>query len=382
MKKTFSIIALIVLIFIIGGIGAVVTDRILFPRLATIEPFSEYHFVKKATDNVMIIEKTEQITVREDDSVNTVSGQAATTVVNIVSTVESQAKDIKSVTAANKNGTGMVLTSDGIIATVSEAIIPENAMYTVFFYDGTFAEAELLGIDPYSDIALMSVDRQDLTSIAMANSDDARPGKKLIAIGHAFGEYQNRYASGLLSHLNKVYNLSGGIVSSSEKLEGVFEFDNDILTSYVGGPVVDYYGEMVGMVTKVGLNGTAQYVLIPTNDVRATLEYYIAHRDFDRVIFGASYLPITKEYAVAKDLPRDRGAIIYSPSGRQGLAVLAGSSAQIADLRVGDIIIAIDEQEIDLDHSLSALIAPHRSGDTITLNILRGEENINVEVTL
>lgn len=382
MKKALSIIAIILLVFIVAGIGAVITERILFPRLATMEQFSNYDFIKNATDNVMIIEKTEQITVREDDSVNTVSGQAATTVVNIVSTVESQAMDIVSVKATNKNGTGMALTSDGIIATVREAIIPENASYTVFFYDGTHAQAELLGIDPYTDIALLSVDRQDLTSIAMANSDDARPGKKLIAIGHAFGEYQNRYASGLLSHLNKVYNLSGGIVSSSEKLEGVFEFDNNILVSYVGGPVVDYYGEMIGVVTKVGLNSTAEYVLIPTNDVRATLEYYITYKDFERVEFGASYLPITKEYAVAKDLPRDRGAIIYSPSGRQGLAVLAGSSAQIADLRVGDIIIAVDEQEVDLDHSLSALIAPHRSGDTIILKILRENELLSVDVVL
>lgn len=382
MKKALSIIGIIVLILIIGGIGAVVTDRILFPRLATVEPFSSYAFIKKATDNVMVIEKTEQITVREDDSVNKVSGQAATTVVNIVSTVESQAKDIQSVTEANQNGTGMVLTSDGIIATVRAAIIPENARYTIFFYDGTFADAKLLGIDPYSDVALLSVDRQDLTSIAMANSSDARPGKKLIAIGHAFGEYQNRYASGLLSHLNKVYNLSGGIVSSSEKLEGVFEFDNNILASYVGGPVVDYYGEMVGIVTKVGLNGVAEYVLIPTNDVRSALEYYIAHRDFDRVLFGASYLPITKEYAVAKELPRDRGAIIYSPSGRLGLAVLSGSPAQTADLRVGDIIIAVDDQEVDLDHSLSALIAPHRSGDMITLQILRDNENITIQALL
>lgn len=383
----FGLFALVVLI--LGGIGGVFFERSLVPRLAATEYFADWGFFKQATEHVTVVNKTEQIVVREDDSVEKIVSQPATAVVNIVA-LPIDEKEVRGNTASLGAAaeevittTGVLLTNDGLVVTYSE--LPFDTVktrYSILLYDGSIHEAVFVGRDTMTNLSFFRVsDASNTPAIAIANSDDARVGKKLIAIGNTFAEYQNRLTVGILSNINRIFNLSGKTVASSEKWEGVFEMDLPKPEAFIGGPVIGWNGEMVGVVGALSINNTLQSFLIPSNVVRDALNHAISGT-LTRPTLGVYYLPITKALALGRGLPRDRGALIYSRSGSTGLALLADSPAQKAGLLVGDIIMMVNGTEINLDNPLPEMLSRFNTGDTITLVVLRNKEERTIEVKL
>lgn len=383
----FSLLALIVLI--LGGVGGVFFERSLVPRLAATEYFGSLDFFKKAAEHVTVVNKTEQIVIREDDTVERIVSQPATAVVNIVALPG--VKGTKGSTAALGAAaetvvttTGVLLTNDGLVVTYSELPFDtEKTEYSILLYDGSIHQATFAGRDRLTNLSFFRVsDASNTPAIAFANSDDARVGRKLIAIGNTFAEYQNRLAVGILSNINRIFNLSGKTVASSEKWEGVFEMDLARPESFVGGPVIGFNGEMVGIVGTLVINNTVQSFVIPSNVVRDALNRLIAGTLEQRPILGAYYLSITKALALGQGLARDRGALIYSRSGSTGLALIADSPAMKAGILAGDIIISVNGTEVNLDNSLPEILSRFNVGDTLTLVILRNNEERTVEVKL
>jgi serine protease Do len=383
----FSLLALIVLI--LGGVGGVFFERSLVPRLAATEYFGSLDFFKKAAEHVTVVNKTEQIVIREDDTVERIVSQPATAVVNIVALPG--VKGTKGSTAALGAAaetvvttTGVLLTNDGLVVTYSELPFDtEKTEYSILLYDGSIHQATFAGRDRLTNLSFFRVsDASNTPAIAFANSDDARVGRKLIAIGNTFAEYQNRLAVGILSNINRIFNLSGKTVASSEKWEGVFEMDLARPESFVGGPVIGFNGEMVGIVGTLAINNTVQSFVIPANVVRDALNRLIAGTLEQRPILGAYYLSITKALALGQGLARDRGALIYSRSGSTGLALIADSPAIKAGILAGDIIISVNGTEVNLDNSLSEILSRFNVGDTLTLVVLRNNEERTIEVKL
>lgn len=383
----FTLLALIVLI--LGGVGGVFFERSLVPRLAATEYFGSLDFFKKAAEHVTVVNKTEQIVIREDDTVERIVSQPATAVVNIVALPG--VKGTKGSTAALGAAaetvvttTGVLLTNDGLVVTYSELPFDtEKTEYSILLYDGSIHQATFAGRDRLTNLSFFRVsDASNTPAIAFANSDDARVGRKLIAIGNTFAEYQNRLAVGILSNINRIFNLSGKTVASSEKWEGVFEMDLARPESFVGGPVIGFNGEMVGIVGTLVINNTVQSFVIPSNVVRDALNRLIAGTLEQRPILGAYYLSITKALALGQGLARDRGALIYSRSGSTGLALIADSPAMKAGILAGDIIISVNGTEVNLDNSLPEILSRFNVGDTLTLVILRNNEERTVEVKL
>jgi serine protease Do len=335
--------------------------------------------LKRSAENVTVINKTEQVTIKEDDSINEVASQASNAVVNIISIAAQKDTAVK---AIEKSGTGVVVTGDGLIATYRGAIIEKNATYQIFLFNGNYYAGTLVGIDEFSDLAFLKIDAPNLTASSFGDSADAHPGKKLVAIGNSFGEYQNRYATGLLSNVNKTFNLGGMSVASSEKLEGVFEDDFIDQNEYVGGPVIGYSGDLLGIIGTLTIDGQAKYFEIPSNVVKKSEDMALADTLNSRSSFGAYYLSISKEYAIAHKLDRDRGALIYSPSGKQGLAIIAGSPAEKAGLRINDIIVSVNNQGVNLDNPLSNLLSQYKKGDSVELTVDRNREEIKISVEL
>lgn len=379
-KKFVFFLVLGAVIFVLGGLGGVFFDRYAVSRLASIPILARLDIFKKLTESVTIINKTEQVVIREDDSVEKIVSQPATAVVNIVALANENSVVKKEIATT----TGVLLTNDGVVATYSEKPFGDGDIrYSVLLFDGTSHTANFIGYDPLTNLAFFRLnDITNTPAIALANSDDARVGKKLIAIGNAFSEYQNRLAVGIFSHNNHVFNLSGKTVASSEKWEGVFEMDLSGADNFVGGPAVGFNGEMVGLVGTLTIDNVVRTFLIPSNVVRQSLAGAINGTLTKRPALGVYYVPITKTLALERGLSRDRGALIYSPSGKTGLALIADSPAMKAGLRVGDIITAINGQEINLDNPLPKLIAGFNTSDTIELFILRDGKEQKVSVAL
>ncbi len=389
-KKVIFFVFLATLILVLGGIGGVFFERSVMPRLVASEYLSQFDFFAKETERVTVINKTEQVVIREDDSVERIVSQPATAVVNIVAVpvTEKEVKgNVATLGAAAETvvtTTGVLLTNDGLVVTYSELPLDTlKTKYSILLYDGSIHEAMFAGRDTLTNLSFFRVvDTSNTPAIAFANSDDARVGRKLIAIGNTFAEYQNRLSVGLLGNVNRIFNLSGKTVASSEKWEGVFEMDLMNRDSFIGGPVIGFNGEMVGIIGALTINNTLQSFVIPANVVRDSLNHAIAGTLEKRPSLGAYYLPITKALSLGRGLPRDRGALIYSRSGSTGLALIADSPAMRAGLLVNDIIVSVNGIEVNLDNPLPKLLARFTLGDTITLVVFRGGTEKTVEVKL
>ncbi|MBP9751287.1 MAG: trypsin-like peptidase domain-containing protein [Candidatus Moranbacteria bacterium] len=386
-KKTLRIGLIVIFVFLIGGVGGLfVRERIVPSLLASFPSLSRVPMFQNIAGNVTVIEKTEQLVVREDASVDAIVSQPSTAVVNIIAS--EAGKETAALFQPGKSRTGVLLTNDGLIVTYGNPFADfrpakEVLIYRALLFDGTSHEAKLIGEDPLTDLSFFRIDGGNFPAIALADSDDSRPGTKLVAIGNSFEEYQNRFSIGVLSHRNKTFNLSGKTVASTEKWEGVLEMDLANAGEYVGGPAVNFRSEMVGLFGNQTIDGKETSFLLPSNTVRDALRLATEGALDKRPSLGAYYLTLTKASAFGSGAEaRDRGALIYSPSGRTGLAVLSGSSAEEAGLRVGDVITMVGGREVNLDNPLSVALGRFRKGDMAELTVVRSGKEILVSVTL
>ncbi|MDR3559077.1 MAG: S1C family serine protease, partial [Candidatus Pacebacteria bacterium] len=265
LKKIFFII----LIIIVSGISGITADHYLFPYLASTDFFQEHQWLKKSAENTTIINKTEQVYVKEDSSVAKLMSPVTSSIVNVISYPNPDAK-VKNKTASDletqvKNGTGEIVTSDGLIMTYAAAInydqVKDNSSsqsvnnagsalaptykYKILTGDGNAYDATLQGVDSWSDLAFLKINASNLPVVSFGNFSDYQAGEKVIAIGNNFPDYENRFDSGILSSFDPTENISGQTLSVPEKLEGVFRTDFSAENPPVGGPVVDYSGQIV-----------------------------------------------------------------------------------------------------------------------------------------
>jgi serine protease Do len=378
-RKIFKKVIVIFVIMMLGGLGGIIASRYFFPYLTSTRLFSKYEFLKKSFEEVTIINKTEQVFVKEETSIEKIANQASASVVNIVSIPQKNYGANKNIF---KNGTGLIVTSDGMIITYAEAIIFGDAKYKVLTFDGASYEAEFLGLDSYSNLAFLKISASNLPVAAFGNSDDTISGEKIITIGNNYGSYDNLYGAGLLRSFNPVFNLAGKTVSSSEKLEGTFETDFNSGSNFVGGPIVDYAGRVIGITGSLEIDGGHYYFQIPANKVKKVIDRAIRKELEKNPYLGIYYVPLSTTFILANDLNVNRGAMIYSSSGQQGLAVIAGSPAQKAGLMVGDVIMAINNQEINSKNTLSDVLYQYKKGDEIELAILRNKQEIKIKIRL
>lgn len=383
LKKILAVLAII----LISAVSGIMANRYVFPRMAAMKFFSKYAFFKKTTEDVTIINKTEQVYVKDDTSVSKIASQTIASVVNIISSVEIASQDKKnpapSQSATIKNGTGLIVTSDGLIMTYSKAIFLENAKYKIITSDNNVYDATLADVDTYSNLAFLKIVASNLPAVALANSDDAIVGEKIIAIGrNDSGLNSLSFSAGILSALNYDYNLSDNLTASSEKLEGVFETDINREENYIGGPLLDYTGQVIGVVGMNVRDGKNIFFQIPSNKVKVVLDKEIRKELNTSPLLGVYYLPITRAYSIVNSLPIQSGVLIYSPSAQTGLAVIANSPAAISGLKLNDIITAVSGEKIDETHSLPDLLYKHKKGEELELTILRNLQEMQVRVRL
>ncbi|MFA6383496.1 MAG: S1C family serine protease [Parcubacteria group bacterium] len=384
-KMVFKKIFLILAIVFIGGLGGIIADRYIFPYLSSTDYFMKHDWLKKAAEDITVINKTEQVFVKEETSITKISNQISASVVGIISYPQTDAKNFprKSTTSVGPTyGTGLIVTSDGLIMTYADAINLNNSKYKVVAYDGNSYDAEISGTDAYSNLVFLKISAGNLSAVSLGNSDDIKPGEKIIAIGINPGDFSRVYSAGLISNFNPTYNLAGKAISSSDKLEGVFEADLNSEKDYVGGPIVDYTGQVIGVMGTNAGDNAQKFFQIPSNKVAKVIDRAIKKELENDPVLGIYYIPLTKSYFLVNNLNIDRGALIYSPSGQSGLAMISGSAGQKAGLQINDIITKINDQEININHTLPDLLYQYKKGDLIELVVSRSGQEMKIPVQL
>jgi S1-C subfamily serine protease len=272
--------------------------------------------------------------------------------------------------------------SDGLIITYASTLITENAKYKVSTNDENIYDATLLGIDSYSNLAFLKINASNLSVASFANSDEAKPGEKIIAVGNDSPTYNPFFAAGVLSSFSPYYNLSEKTIASSEKLEGVFRVDISAQNHYIGGPIVDYSGQIIGITGMVFRDNKEDFFQIPSNKIKLVIDKGIQKEFGSSPTLGIYYVPITKTYSLINNLPSESGALIHSPSGQQGLAVIANSPAASAGLKIGDIITTISGEKINAEKTLPDLLYNHKKGEIIEITIIRNSGELKIMTQL
>jgi 2-alkenal reductase len=296
------------------------------------------------------------------------------------------------------SGSGFVIDQDGHIVTNNHVVEGADEI-DVTFWDGTVAAAKLIGADPYSDLALISVKVEParLTPLSLGDSDQVKVGQRVIAIGNPFGLI-GTMTVGIVSGKGRTLpaDVSTGSASSFSNPD-IIQTDAAINPGNSGGPLLDSAGEVIGVNSAIRTDGTNRAnsgvgFAVPSNTVKRVVQQL---QEKGRVSYPYLGVSIdnhftTGELASALSLPATKGVIIASvvdggPAERAGLR---GGDRQVTVRGIpvrsgGDIITAIDGEAIDsFDEMIAFLAARKQVGQTVTVTLLRGSETLQVSITL
>jgi S1-C subfamily serine protease len=272
----------------------------------------------------------------------------------------------------------VVYHSDGWIVT-NRHVVEGGEQLNVELKDGRQFSGRVYGVDTLTDLAIVKIDATGLPAAPVGDSESLRVGQLVIAIGSPLGTYSNSVTSGIVSAKGRSI-----IADGNQNLNNLIQTDAAINPGNSGGPLLDAAGNVVGINTAIAADSNGIGFAIPIDIARPIMDQAVAGEKLARPYMGIVYRALDVQYAEANDLPVSEGALII-PGGRPDAptpAVVPGSPAESAGLRVGDIIVKVDAQSIDSDHPLDATLSEFAPGDTISIQVLRDGQTQTVSLTL
>ena len=276
-------------------------------------------------------------------------------------------------------GSGFIVSPDGLIVTNKHVVYDKTAEYTVFTNDGKKYPAKVLARDSVNDVALIKIDATDLKAATLGDSDSVKLGQTAIAIGNALGEFRNTVSVGVISGLSRSVT-AGGEGFGNETIQGVIQTDAAINPGNSGGPLLNLRGEVIAMNTAVASGAQNIGFAIPINQAKRAIESVKKTGTIKTPYIGVRYLLIDEDIAAKEKLSMTEGAIVRGNS--DGPAVVKKSPADKAGIRAEDIIISVNGDKITATSSLSQLIQKYNVGDTVSLEVRRGDKTLTIKITL
>ena len=270
-------------------------------------------------------------------------------------------------------GSGFVISSDGYIVT-NYHVIDGATSVSVSFSDGTEYDAVVVGGEESNDVAVLKIEATGLTPVIIGNSDDILVGEMVTAIGNPLGELTFSQTAGIVSAVDRLITMSDGTKMN------MIQTDCTINSGNSGGPLFNAYGEVIGITSaKYSNNGSSSEAsiegigfAIPINDVIGLIQDIIEYG----YVTGKPYMGVSVTTVSEADATRYNWVV-----GAYVNSVTEGSPADQAGLQQGDIITALDGQEITAHSELVALNNTHKAGDTVTLTIFRAGQTMELTLT-
>lgn len=276
------------------------------------------------------------------------------------------------------SGSGVIISNDGYILTNNHIInsssnssyyqIEEATALRVYLYnDETPYDAEIVGTDSQTDLAVIKISADNLTAAELGDSDSVQVGEFAMAIGSPLG-MKSSVASGIVSALNRE------VTDSTQKTYTLIQTDAAINSGNSGGALVNSKGQVIGINTlKIAATGVESMgFAIPINSCKPIYQDLIQYNKVRRPYIGIGGIDIDEKTAESKNL--NIGIYIKT--------IEDFSPAQKAGLRVGDVIIAINNITVTNMNELNEEKNKHSIGDTIDLTIIRNKEEKTISLTL
>jgi len=287
-------------------------------------------------------------------------------------------------------GSGFVIDGEGHILT-NNHVVEGASKVTVKLGDSEKTyDAEVVGADPGTDIALLKVDAPDgeIHPLTLGHSSEAEVGDPVVAIGNPFG-LDRTVTSGIVSALQRQIEAPNGF-----SISHVIQTDAAINPGNSGGPLINASGEVIGINAQIATGGGGNGNIgigfaIPIDTVRAEIEQLKTKGEVEHAFIGITGGTVTPELAKAVNLPVEEGVIVQSvvkdgPADKAGLEA-GGTSATINGEEVrlgGDIITEVNGKKLKSMDELVEIIQESKPGDELHLTILRGGDEKTADVTL
>ena len=261
-------------------------------------------------------------------------------------------------------GSGFVV-EGGMVVTNKHVVSDTQASYKVIDYNDEEYVVEKIYRDPINDLAILQIAGGDkLKTLELGDSDSLKVGQFVIAIGTALGEFRHTVTTGVVSGLGRGI-VAGDGFSDFEQLDNVIQTDAAINPGNSGGPLLNSAGQVIGVNVAVSSSGENIGFALPINVVRESLENFEATGRFSRPMLGVSYRMVSKDTAILNEVPE--GAYVID--------VMAGSSADEAGIKPGDIITEVDGQKVgEIKGGLANVINTKKVGDQVSVKLWREGE--------
>ena len=266
-------------------------------------------------------------------------------------------------------GSGFIIDKKGIVVTNNHVI--QGAEDILVSVNGSKEyKAKVLGTDPYMDLAVLEIiSDEKFIPVSFGNSDKARVGDWVIAIGNPFG-FGGTVTSGIISSRNRDIGLT--------RYDDFIQTDASINQGNSGGPLFDLEGKVIGINTAIIAPGSSGSIgigfAIPANPASKVIDQLIKFGETKRGWLGVRIQEVTKEIADLEKLEKAEGALIASVS--------ENSPADKAGIQDGDIILEFDGKKVDTMRALPKLVAQTKVGKKVTVKIWRNQKLILKKVLL
>ena len=279
-------------------------------------------------------------------------------------------------------GTGIIISSDGLIITNKHVVADTQATYSVVLASGKeYKNAKVIARDPLNDIDFVRIDAKDLKPAELGDSSTVAVGQRVIAIGNALGQFQNTATEGIVSGFGRSIQAGGESGTATETLTNLIQTDAAINPGNSGGPLVTTAGQVIGINTAVAGNAQNIGFAIPTSEIKNQIKSVQETGKISRPYLGVRYVQVTPQLATRYNFPVDHGVVLSGGNG--GDAVVSGGPADKVGLKAGDIITKLGNDELNADTaSLPVLLAKYKVGDTLSVTYYRDGKQQTVKLKL
>ena len=283
-------------------------------------------------------------------------------------------------------GSGFILDKAGHVLTNFHVVEGANRGIEVMLSNKRRYAAKVVGTDRVHDLALLQIDAPNLQPVTLANSTELAVGQKVYAIGNPFG-LSGTMTRGIISSIRSIHGAEGA------PIEDAIQTDAAINPGNSGGPLLNSRGEVIGINTMIASNGAEQNsgigFAIPINTAKAVLADLTRYGRVKRPSLGIVSYAIGPDLASQMGLAVNDGVLIQKvvPGGAAEQAGLRGGNQQAyvgntPILLGGDLIVAIDGQQVTDPQDISALMDKHQAGDTISVTFYRGHKQMTLKLIL
>jgi len=379
-KRERPIVLVLVLAVIFGLLAGIVGEIVFKVYLSNLPFFGELNLSSQIPfGQEIVIKEPKKVVVEQDLRVNQALETVKPALVSIYlqKNQKTESGPLEKIYLPSEFvGQGFILTSDGWIVTNKEVINDFKKKYLVFTSLGKeFTPSEFI-LDSATNLVFLKIEAKDLPVVKFGDLEKLNLGQLVLVPGFALKvtvaniealDYQN-------------ISSSADFILSSEKFSKYILIKDSLNSDYLGAPLINLAGEIIGVMTKNDLVGLR--IALPINDAEKAIASVLKNKTISRPYLGLHYLDLSKTFGLDESitLGKTKGALIQG--SEEVPALEAASPAQKSGLKKGDIILKVEENEINSEKNLTELIQEYKPGEIINLTILRNKEEKVIKAEL